>query len=271
MTLEPFLRAALCCHLLAAGMYCMCRVQDTAAERFAAVGDGERASDVALRSFHVAIDAGGDGTEGSQKGYEMEEMKVASLVANQVAKHLLRRGVQVSFLRASGEYPSAKIRAEKAKALGVDLLLSLRLNENLRLEDVSGVETRYCVDPPESDHAKIRDRLYLRPEQPLQDERGARLALLIQRHLCEETSQRRRGIRTTETELLRSAPCPAVEIALGFVSNPAEARFMDTPGYQEEAGRAIAEAVCGHLLAVSANPNLGLHAGGESGLSQPSG
>jgi len=74
-----------------------------------------------------------------------------------------------------------------------------------------------------------------------------RLARTMQRHLLSRLGRRDRGVKAAAFRVLKQARVPAVLIELAFITNPVEEALLGRADIQEQAARAIAEAVVEYL------------------------
>ena len=70
------------------------------------------------------------------------------------------------------------------------------------------------------------------------------LAVRLQSSLLRVTGEEDRGIRRARfMGVLRGQQCPAVLIEGGFLSNPSEAKKIETPQFQQKLAEGVAEAL----------------------------
>jgi N-acetylmuramoyl-L-alanine amidase len=75
------------------------------------------------------------------------------------------------------------------------------------------------------------------------DQWNTLLGYCIHRALLGEIGSYDRGLRHDKFEVLRLAPCPAVLVESGYLTNDAEARKLATPAYRQQIAEGIANGV----------------------------
>jgi N-acetylmuramoyl-L-alanine amidase len=75
------------------------------------------------------------------------------------------------------------------------------------------------------------------------DHWNALLGYTLQRELLTKLKASDRGLKRGRLAVLRLAPCPAVLVEAGFLSNDEEAKKIATPAYRQQVAEAIADAV----------------------------
>lgn len=70
------------------------------------------------------------------------------------------------------------------------------------------------------------------------------LAIYVQRHLAQTTGWEDGGIRVANLHMTRETKMPAVLVELGFISNPAQEKWLKVPENQKKLAEAIARGVC---------------------------
>jgi N-acetylmuramoyl-L-alanine amidase len=66
---------------------------------------------------------------------------------------------------------------------------------------------------------------------------------MIQDEMAEFHPGRNRGVKQGPLAVITNALMPAVLVEVGFLSNPEEERLLRSPGFQQDAAEAIADAV----------------------------
>ena len=135
---------------------------------------------------------------------------------------LKTRGFNVVYTRdsdsvswnASNEDDAKAAIAKNAKA---DVFLSINTNAHT-LDTANGIETYYS---PDASNNKV-------------------LANLLQCELIKATGAKDRGIQEGSFEILKKTSCPTAVLELGFLSNPEEEILLNSPEYQNNAAKAIA-------------------------------
>lgn len=159
-----------------------------------------------------------------------------SQVVLQVAKHLAEDlkiwGFTVGMTRTTDQYLTLTQRTEIAKKWKADLFISLHINTvGNTNKKVCGLETH--ILPPSNAPAtkdtkpygkKLIGHAFVK--------QSALLGYAIQQGMLQATKAEDRSLRYSNFSVLRSAPCPAVLLELGFMSHPTELKNMLNTTYQ---------------------------------------
>jgi N-acetylmuramoyl-L-alanine amidase len=196
-----------------------------------------------------------NGAENKHLG--LKERVLTLDTAFRLKKILEAQGYKVVMTRTTdyGISPDKKLdlrsRAELATEVKADLFISIHFNsagQYVPGENVAGVhgtETfrftpryqiplRRSVHRPEDDDPNPGDK---------NDQWNSLLGYCIQRAALDEISSYDRGLRHDQIAVLRLAPCPAVLIEGGYLTNDAEARKLATPAYRQQIAEGIANGV----------------------------
>jgi N-acetylmuramoyl-L-alanine amidase len=187
----------------------------------------------------VVIDPGHGGREtgaiGSRRVYEK---KVVLDVARRLRRKLRATGVRVRLTRWGDYTLSRPTRIAKARRWDGDVFLSLHAN-SAGNRAAHGIET-FVV--PAAGFASTGGSTV--PTDACRGNRhdGANLLLAyaLQRRLLTHTGSVDRGIRRARFDVLREAPCPAVLVECGFISNRAEEERMLQPTHRDALATALA-------------------------------
>ncbi len=131
-------------------------------------------------------------------------------------------------------------RTDFARRKRADLFVSLHFNSAFGL--VSGIET-YGLTPFGA--ASTAGGIVTRESYSgnRQDEANLWLAHCVQKSLLRSTGAADRGVRRAKFQVLREAPCPAILVEAGFVSNASEERKILTTEYRDLLAKAIADGI----------------------------
>ena len=208
----------------------------------------------------IVIDPGhgipDNGAENKHLG--LKERVLTLDTAFRLKKILEAQGYRVVMTRTTdyGISPDKKLdlrrRAELTAEVKADLFISIHFNsagqyvagEN-NVARVIGTETfrftpRYqipisrSVHKAEDDDANPGDK---------NDQWNTLLGYCIHRALLGEIGSCDRGLRHDKFEVIRLAPCPAVLVESGYLTNDAEARKLATPAYRQQIAEGIANGV----------------------------
>lgn len=181
------------------------------------------------RQFTVVIDPGHGGRDPGGTGWlGIKEKNVTLAIAHLVAIEALSEPqLRVVLTRRSDVYVPLGERTALANRLGASLYLSIHANIH-RDQRVRGIETLL----PQS----WRGRSW----------RSVTLARDLQANLVRELASRDRGVKYQRL-YLRWSEVPAALVEVGFLSNPEEARLLQSLSHQDQIARAILAAIKEYL------------------------
>lgn len=187
----------------------------------------------------VTIDMGHGGNDPGAMGAFSREKNITLRVGLRLGQILRGMGYRVMYTRRS----DIKIPLERIGAIQrshqSDLFVSIHVN-SARDRSVSGVET-YCLTPayaPSSGAKKLQRSLQ---KGNGFDNNNLALAYQIQRGIIRRTGAYDRGVKRANFVVLRELSAPGVLVEIGFISNRAEERKLNSAAYVELLARGIAE------------------------------
>ncbi len=199
----------------------------------------------------VVLDAGHGGSDTGTRGRRSVEKTMTLDLARRVERYLEAAGLRVVLTRNSDKTLGLVERVALAESRRADLFISLHFNSGGSAE---GIET-YCVPPAGAvSTANPFRRLFEHPEPSCagnqHDEKNVWLAHCVQRSALSATGAADRGVRRARFLVLRDAPCPAILIEGGFLSNRAEEQRILSADYRDKLARAIADGILGYKRTV---------------------
>ncbi len=135
-----------------------------------------------------------------------------------------------------------------------DLFISIHANA-ARASSAQGIEVFVSPDGDRRDTIQrlkqwnqtpppsARETLSAPEEYRVHRRRSLRLARNVEQRMEEVAPTGSRGVKKKSLHVLRNAPCPAVLVETGFMTNKHDARLLSRPDYRRKMGRAIANAV----------------------------
>lgn len=194
----------------------------------------------------VVLDPGHGGEDTGAKGKQRVEEKRAVLdISRRIKSQLMAAGIKVYMTRESDRFIDLEQRAAMAKRWGADLFISVHLN-SAGSSSAAGVESfvlsaqgHASTSGSGSDEAVADGNKF--------DIRNAALGFQVHRALTRETGAADRGLKRARFIVLRNAPCPAVLVECGFLSNAEEERKFMREEYREKAARGIAKGVINYV------------------------
>lgn len=207
----------------------------------------------------IVIDPGhGGGDPGKEnKRVGVTEKTVALDTALRLSKLLERAGYKVVLTRSDdrqlGESKLADLqrRAEIASRADADLFISIHYNSvEAGADRVTGVEV-FTLTPQHQ---------YSTSDATHEDDDGARTrapgnrydhwntmaGYAMDRAMHDRLGTADRGLKRARFKVLVLAPCPALLVESGYLSNDTEARKIATAGYRQEIAEAIESGVAGY-------------------------
>jgi len=206
----------------------------------------------------VMLDPGHGGNDpgATSADKRLVEKDLALELALRVRSHLEARGISVVMTRETDTTLSLADRSLLAATHKPGLFVSIHLNQAAN-PNASGVETFILPAPgfpatnsperPAGYQPTEAEKLALAacPGNAF-DPASARLGFALHRRLA-HLADADRGVKRARFSVLAKAPCPAVLVECGFLSNPGDAAKFDTPAHKTQTARAIADAISDYL------------------------
>jgi N-acetylmuramoyl-L-alanine amidase len=198
-----------------------------------------------LRTIVIDAGHGGKDTGTQNKALGYDEKKFTLVVARLLQAKLSGGPWRVLMTRNDDRFIDLGVRSEMAAKAGADLFISIHFNAVAGSAAVKGTET-FILTPGNQRSTGADQRTAadakIHPGNA-HDEWNAQLGYQIQRHLMARLGSVDRGLKRARFAVLREAPCPAVLIEAGYLSNTAEARKIATDAYRQDIAESIAAAV----------------------------
>lgn len=204
---------------------------------------------VILDPGHGGKDSGSANKLGAEKAYNLA-------LARRLRMKLEALGYRVIMTRDRDEFLDLNQRVEIANAVKeAAIFISIHFNSGARAQ-ASGIET-FTLSPVGVAHygegLKPSDAMELQGNY--QDSANIALATSVHgcilRRLSANTVDR--GIKRARFNVLSGVRHPAILLEGGFMSNPEEARLIDTPIYQDALAQGVVDAIIRYRIAVSSN------------------
>jgi len=166
--------------------------------------------------------------------------------AKRLAPLLETNGWQVFLTRTDDVYVANSDRVVFANAHHAALFISLHFNSGAPDERAHGLET-YCLTPTGMSSTLVRGyNDFWSDNYPNNGHDAENLQLAVRLHsaLLHATGLEDRGVeRARFIEVLRGQNCPAILIEAGYLSNPAEAKLIESPEFRQKLAEAAADAL----------------------------
>lgn len=193
----------------------------------------------------VVLDPGHGGHDTGAKGRRgIEEKRVVLDLARRVRAKLVNAGVRVYMTRESDRFVELDERARLAERWIADLFVSIHLNSAAN-PAAAGVETYVLAAAGYESTAGGLSNL-TQPGNRFEAANGI-AAFQIQRAMLQRLGATDRGVRRSRFLVLRNAPCPAVLVECGFVSNPDEEAKLLREDYREAIAESLARGILNYL------------------------
>lgn len=190
----------------------------------------------------IVLDPGHGGSDPGTRGAHTREKEMTLALTKQLEPVLTAHGFHVHLTRTTDRTLSLEDRVEFCKSVDADLFVSLHFNAGGTAE---GIET-YCLTPEgAASTARTQSNIRAAGHYAGNQFNGANvwLAHCVQRALVGDTQAEDRGVRRARFHVLRDAPCPAILVEGGFLSNAAEEQNILRADYREKLAHAIAEGI----------------------------
>jgi N-acetylmuramoyl-L-alanine amidase len=200
----------------------------------------------------VVLDPGHGGTDYGTHGERGIEKTLTLDLARRVKERLEAVGLRVGLTRSADRNVSLDARVEFAGEKHADLFVSLHFNSG---GSATGIET-YCVPPAGAVATAATFHNWRRsrqePDEPANrfDDRNVWLAHCVQKTLIHSTGDNDRGVRRARFVVVRDAPCPAILVEGGFLTNDGEESRLLRPEYRDTLAKAIADGILNYKAAV---------------------
>jgi N-acetylmuramoyl-L-alanine amidase len=178
-----------------------------------------------LHGKRIVIDAAHGGDD---PGWTVGDVRSADLtfdIAQRLQSRMVTTGMSVALTRGAHENPTQEERAAFANDLGADLLLSLH------------------IDGSASQHACGVATFHFGTDSGATSTVGETLAGLVQRELVARTRFADCRVHHRPWDILRLTRMPAIQVELGYLSNPAERGRLMSADFRNQLADGILVAV----------------------------
>ncbi len=190
---------------------------------------------------HGADDKGASGRISHEKNLNLQiSLKLRAL--------LVKKGFKVFMTRQKDAPLTLEQRSSRCISVGADIFISVHCNSTSK-RDISGIET-FCLTPEGAPSTPDRKPVSAKYRGNSFNKNNFLLALKIQSKLLMATKAADRGVKHARFEVLRNAPCPAVLVEAGFMSNSREEGLLVNSAYQDKVAKAIADGIVSYYDAL---------------------
>ncbi len=190
----------------------------------------------------IVLDPGHGGSDSGTRGAHTQEKEMTLALAKQLEPVLTADGFYVHLTHTTDRTVSLEERVEFCRSVSADLFVSLHFNAG---GTAQGIET-YCLTPAGvASTARVQSNVSKAEHYAGNQFNNANvwLAHCVQGAIVRDTGAADRGVRRARFQVLRDAPCPAILVEGGFLSNAAEEQQILRAEYREELARAVAEGI----------------------------
>lgn len=193
---------------------------------------------------------GGEDSGAVSPGGNSEEKVIVLDLCRRLQRELEKAGFTVLLTRKDDRFLSLGERVQRAMKSRADLFVSIHLN-SASSPDAGGVETFVLTSPgypstnsPESRPAEMNDpnHRFCGPNMVA--------GYLVQQALKNATGAEDRGLRRARFHVIKNAPCPAILVESGFLSNPGEEKALRQEDYRNRIAVGIATGIRNYANAI---------------------
>jgi N-acetylmuramoyl-L-alanine amidase len=194
----------------------------------------------------VVIDAGHGGNDTGATGRRISEKRAVLDIAYRIRKSLQSANIDVKLTREKDTTLTLEERSTTAHKMGATLFVSIHMN-SAETASACGLETYVMPAPGFASAAggNGHDRSW-GPGNRF-DASNILLAYHIHHSVLAKTGATDRGIKHARFDVLAQAPCPAVLIECGFLSNAYEEEMISMKHYREVLSEGIAQGLMAYI------------------------
>ncbi len=201
----------------------------------------------------VVLDPGHGGRDpGARSKRGQEEKDLALDIAAQTRRILANAGYSVFMTRDNDRYLTLDERTAKARKWKADLFVSIHMNSSADRAS-SGRET-FILSA--SGHQSTNDRGKADRANRLShpgnrhDAANMILGYYVHKNIMKGIPGIDRGLKRARFQVLKNAPCPALLVECGFLSNAHEDQQFSSVAYRRKTAEALAAGIMNYLAAV---------------------
>jgi N-acetylmuramoyl-L-alanine amidase len=194
----------------------------------------------------IVLDPGHGGKDlGAVGSLKQPEKTLALDIAKRIKRKLIAKNIKVRLTRDSDQYVALAKRSSIATELKADLFVSIHLNfaENKK---ATGLET-YTTTP-----TGLSSTSRSKPDNTVHsgnkyDPVNTIFAYMVHSEILKQTDSADRGIKHARFNVLRDAPCPAILLEYGFLSNRSDEAKLVTEEYRERIADGTARGILEYI------------------------
>lgn len=199
-------------------------------------------------TFKVFIDPGHGGEDGgavSKINGQLEKELVLD-ISKRLGAYLEAAGATVCYSRTNDVFLTLGERPRLAASTNANIFVSIHANIASAAK-ARGLET-FALTLAGHDSTSAGSSMQMKERGGNAfDADNAILGYLIHKNLPGPNGDEDRGLKRARFQVLRQAPCPAVLIETGFLSNDAETHSLASPRFRERLAKAISEGIIEYM------------------------
>jgi len=193
----------------------------------------------------VLLDPGHGGDDPGAIGHrKVYEKKVVLDIGKRVREKLERKKIAVQLTREKDSSLNLAARTARARQLDANIFVSIHIN-SAHNSKAAGIET--YVLPAAGFSSSVGNSSKIAYAGNKYDKQSTLLAYYVHKEILAGSNGVDRGIKRARFDVLRDAPCSAILVECGFVSNRAEEEKMLQRRYRESIAEAIAQGVLAYI------------------------
>jgi N-acetylmuramoyl-L-alanine amidase len=189
----------------------------------------------------IVIDPGHGGKDDGAEAEGNKEKNLVFIIAKKLRDKLRAKGFNVYLTREKDVFIDLDNRPAKAKTYKADIFISIHCNAAAD-KQVKGLET-FCLTPEGAPSTSDKNSKSSAFQGNKFNKENICLAYLVQRCVLGNTGAADRGIKHARFAVIKGAPCPAVLIETGFLTNAREGKNLAWSKYQDGIADGIAEGI----------------------------
>lgn len=190
----------------------------------------------------ILLDPGHGGSDPGAIGKNgLKEKYVVLDIAKRCQKKLQRLGIKAIMTRNKDKFIKLRNRPKMVTKIDADLFISIHANSSGN-RAANGIETHIlpaagfpCTAPSSFSKNECQGNK--------DNKMSVLLAYSIHKSALSATKAADRGVRRSRFSVLRNAPCPAILIECGFLSNQTEEESLKNPAYRDKIASGIANGI----------------------------
>ena len=197
---------------------------------------------ITVAPFVVVIDPGHGGHDPGAVVGEHQEKDIVLDVSRLLQAKLQQAGITAKLTRTNDTFIALEERPILARQMGASIFISVHANQ-ASSGMAAGIESFIlpAADFPGTSNSRAPHQQSL-PANRF-DAQNLLLADALQRPMIAATGAFDRGIKRERFAVLREAPCPAVLIEIGFMSNPADLANLLDPAWLDTLTDALRDGI----------------------------